>query len=300
MMYAATAVAEIKSKVAQSVERIRKESERSPKLVALLIGDDPVSRTYVDLKRKDCAEVGITSEVIDLSSYSKEEMPSKVVETLTTLNADSSVNAIIPQMPFDGKVGEELVFSTLSPDKDVDGLTPYSLGKLVRREYTLEGSLLPCTPKGVVLLARHYGVPIAGSDVAIVGRSVLVGEPVRKLFQDLNATSTCYHTGSKRLIERLREADIVVAASGRPPELFGSSGFRLSGKMVKEGCSVFSVGVRRDPKAEKMLFDIEISTLKGKCAFLTPNTGGVGAMTRACLLQNTVIATEIQMRKNAD
>jgi len=288
LMSAAPLASLAKQQVSQSVATLQKEHDVTPKLVALLIGKDPVSRTYVDLKRKDCAEVGILSEVVDLSS---EEISSKrILEIIKVLNDDSSVHAIIPQMPFSGKISEESVFSTLSPDKDVDGLTPFRLGKLIRSEYELEGSLLPCTPKGITLLYKYYAAPLEGSEVVIVGRGILVGEPLRKLLQDLNATVTCCHTKTRNLGQKLKEADIVVAASGRPPEIYGSRGFRLTGDMVKEGCTVVSVGVSKDPATGKMLFDIDSTSLKGKCAFLTPNTGGVGVMTRACLLQNTIIA----------
>lgn len=295
MMIAKPLAEKMKSQISIDVARIKKESDVTPKLVALLIGDDPVSRTYVDLKRKDCEEVGITSEVFDLSSFDKSESPKRVIEKIKELNDDRSVNAVIPQMPFSGKVPEETVFSSLSPDKDADGLTPYRLGKLMRTEYTIENALLPCTPKGAILLSKYYKMPIEGADVAIVGRSTLVGEPLRKLFQDLNATSTCYHTKSRNLEEKLRLADIVVAASGRPPELYGKSGFRLGGEDVKPGSSVISVGVRKDESTGKMLFDVDTGSLKGRCSYVTPNTGGIGVMTRVCLLQNTVTATRIQL-----
>jgi len=286
---------EMKSRIAGDVARIKKEFGITPKLVALLIGDDPVSRTYVDLKRKDCEEVGMTSEVIDLSHYDKGESSKRILDKVKELNDDRSVNAVIPQMPFSGKVSEETLFSTLSPDKDADGLTPYRLGKLLRTEYSIENALLPCTPKGAILLSKYYKVPIEGADVAIVGRSTLVGEPLRKLFQDLNATATCYHTKSRHLEEKLMESDIVVAASGRPPELYGKSGFRVVNESVKPGSCVISVGVRKDEGSGKMLFDVDTVSLKGKCSYLTPNTGGIGVMTRVCLLQNTITATRIQI-----
>jgi methylenetetrahydrofolate dehydrogenase (NADP+) / methenyltetrahydrofolate cyclohydrolase len=288
MMSASPLAAAVKEKVSNDVLRLKKEKGITPKLVALLIGSDPVSRTYVDLKKTDCAEVGILSEVRDLSSDQFSSLD--VIDALKELNDDPTVHAVIPQMPFSGKVAEEKVFSTLSPNKDVDGLTPYSLGKLVRSEYDLEGSLLPCTPKGSALLCKYYSVPFEGAEVAIIGRGILVGEPLRKLLQDLNATATCCHTKTRNLEGKLKAADVIVAASGRPPEIYGEKGFRLTGEMVKEGCTVISVGVRRDPSTSKMLFDIDLPSLKGKCKFLTPNTGGVGVMTRACLLQNTIIA----------
>lgn len=286
---------DIKSRTALAVGRIRQERNTTPKLVALLIGDDPVSRTYVNLKRKDCMEVGITSEVIDMSSFGQNESAKQILEKIRELNDDPSVNAIIPQMPFSGKVSEEAVFSTLDTDKDVDGLTPYRLGKLIRGDYDLENGLLPCTPKGIVLLSKYYNVQIESADIAIVGRSTLVGEPLRKLFQDFNGTSTCYHTKTKNLDDKLKEADIVVAASGRPPEIYGKSGFRVLHDTVKDGSTVISVGVRKDEKTGRMLYDVDTEGLKGKCSFLTPNTGAVGVMTRVCLLQNTLNATKIQL-----
>jgi len=290
MMIAAPLATSVKEAVGKDVLRLQKERNIAPKLVAFLIGKDPVSRTYVELKKKDCAEVGILSEVRDLSS--EEFSASDVLNAIKEANDDRTIHAIIPQMPFNGKVQEERVFSTLSPDKDVDGLTPFRLGKLIRSEYDLEGSLLPCTPKGITLLCQFYSVPLEGAEVVIVGRGVLVGEPLRKLLQDLNATVTCCHTKTKDLAGKLKSADLIVAASGRPPELYGEKGFRLNAEMVKEGCTAISVGVRKDPSSGKMLFDIDVSALKGKCSYLTPNTGGVGVMTRACLLQNTIVAAK--------
>ena len=298
IMRAEPLVSEMKARIREQVGELKRINGISPKLVALLIGRDPVSRTYVDLKRNDCADVGILSEVRDLSTLPKQEMRLRLLELLEELNSDASVSGVIPQMPFDGRASEEETFSILSPEKDVDGLTPFRLGKLMRKEYSLQTSLLPCTPKGIILLVRHYNVPVSGADVAIVGRSALVGEPLRKLFQDLDATATCYHTHSKHLKERVKEADIVVAASGRPPEIYGETGFRVSADMVKEGAVVIGVGVKKDENAGKMLFDVDTKSLRGHCSFITPNTGGVGAMTRAVLIQNTLIAAKFQAGKS--
>ena len=298
MMRAEPVVSRLKAEISERAVRIQKKIGRAPKLVALLIGNDPVSRTYVALKRSDCNEVGIQSEVLDLSNFGKEETPRIVLGKIKELNDDNTVDAIIPQMPFSGKISDEMVFSSLSPDKDVDGLTPFRLGKLLRGEYDLGKSLLPCTPKGIVLLLRHYGVKVEGADVGIVGRSTLVGEPVRKLLQDLGATATCYHTRTTNLLEKIAQSDIVVTAIGRPPEMYGQHGFRLVGNMVKTGSTVVSVGVRRDASTDKMLFDTETKSFKGICSFITPNTGGVGAMTRATLLQNSLNAANIRLGLN--
>jgi methylenetetrahydrofolate dehydrogenase (NADP+)/methenyltetrahydrofolate cyclohydrolase len=300
MMSAAPIVSKMKSEISGQVQLLKQKYKINPKLVALLIGNDPVSRTYVELKTKDGEDVGVSSEVIDLSSTPKEESSFKVLNVIRKLNEDSSVSGIIPQMPFDGKVKDEDVFSLLDPMKDVDGLTPYNLGKLMRKEYSLEKSLLPCTPKGIMLLLGYYKINLRGAEVAIIGRSALVGEPLRKLMQDQDATATCYHTHSRGWRRRIKEADVVVAASGRPPELYGASGFRLTGDMVKQGAVVVGVGVKRDPENNKMLFDVDTTSMKGICSFLTPNTGGVGAMTRAVLIQNTVIATGMQLEVQKD
>jgi methylenetetrahydrofolate dehydrogenase (NADP+) / methenyltetrahydrofolate cyclohydrolase len=279
-----------KKEIAARVSAILRESSHAPKLVAMLIGNDPVSRIYVGLKTKDCQDVGIESETLDLSMLPSDSMEAEVLAALERVNEDRSVSAVIPQMPFDGKIREEKVFSILSSKKDVDGLTPFNLGKLMRGEYSLSSSLLPCTPKGIMMLLDHYGVKLDGAEVAIIGRGILVGEPLKKLMQDRNATATCYHTRSKNMSRRIMEADIVVSASGRPPEIFGDKGFRLTGEMVREGSTVVGVGVAKDPTTGKSLFDVDTKSMKGKCSFVAPNTGGVGAMTRLALIENTVIA----------
>ncbi len=295
IMQAEPVVSEKKKEISALVSTITKETGRPPKLVAMLIGNDPVSRIYVELKKKDCEDVGILSEILDLSSVPADKVEMEVITALERLNRDETVSAVIPQMPFDGKIREEKVFSILSPQKDVDGLTPYNLGTLIRGEYGLNSSLLPCTPKGIMMLLRHYGVVMDGADAAIIGRGILVGEPLRKLLQDQNSTATCYHTHSKHMMQRIRDADLVIAGIGRPPEIYGNlRGFRLTGDMVKEGSTVVGVGVAKDPATGKSLFDVDTKSMKGKCNYLTPNTGGVGAMTRLALIENTVIASRIQ------
>src|SRR5579871_1754141 len=261
LMKAEPLASEMKDEISRQVAQLKKTTGITPKLVALLIGSDPVSRTYVSLKQKDCAEVGIESETLDLSGA--QISSEQVLDTVGRLNEDPTVHAIIPQMPFSGKVSEEALFSTLNPDKDVDGLTPFRLGKLSRGEYSLKDSLLPCTPKGITLLCQYYKVPLSGADVAIVGRGILVGEPLRKLLQDLNSTVICCHTKTKNLAAKLEDADIVVAASGRPPELYGDAGFRVGPGTVRAGSTVISVGVRKDEKTGKMLFDVDTAGLKG-------------------------------------
>jgi methylenetetrahydrofolate dehydrogenase (NADP+)/methenyltetrahydrofolate cyclohydrolase len=138
----------------------------------------------------------------------------------------------------------------------------------------------------------HFNIDVTGKDAIIVGRSALVGEPLRKLLQDKNATVTCTHRKTKNLFERLRKADIVVTAAGRPPELYQENAFRLSADMVKEGVIVISIGVRRDPATGKLVFDIDFEDVKEKAGYITPNTGSTGIMTRGMLLKNTIIAAK--------
>jgi methylenetetrahydrofolate dehydrogenase (NADP+)/methenyltetrahydrofolate cyclohydrolase len=166
------------------------------------------------------------------------------------------------------------------------------MGKLLLGEYSAKNSLIPCTPKGSMAILDHFGIDVAGKDAIIVGRSTLVGEPLRKLLQDRNATVTCTHRKTKNLVERLRKADIIVAAAGRPPELYQENAFRLSADMVKEGVIVISIGVRRDPATSKLVFDVDFEDVKDKAGYITPNTGSTGIMTRGMLLKNTISAAK--------
>ena len=261
-----------------------------PGLAAVVVGEDAISHTYVFFKQKDCKEVGINSEMFDLSKVNQKGREAKAIEVASELNNRNDVHGVIVQMPFPDFVSAEKIFNILSPEKDVDSLTPFRLGKLMRGEYTYDVDLLPCTPRGVVELLNYYKVGVAGKDVAIIGRSILVSNPLRKMLEDMKATVTCYHTKSKNLIEKIKQVDIVVSAAGRPPEMYGENSFRLTSGMVKDDAVVIGVGVRKDLKADKLYFDVDFDSMNGKVAFITPNIGGVGLMTRAMLLKNTIIA----------
>lgn len=283
---------QVTDKVRQDVKTLQEERGVTPGLAALLVGDDAVSQTYVSLKEKDCVNVGIKSTVYKMFDYPPEAREKEVLDLVRRLNSDPETHGILIQLPFPDFVDKEKVFESLSPQKDADGLTPYNLGKLLLGEYTMESSLIPCTPKGAMAILNHYGVDVSGKDVVIVGRSTLVGEPLRKLLQDRDATAVCTHRKTKNLGERLLEADIVVAAAGRPPELYRGDSFRLTADMVKEGVVVVGIGVRRDPATGKLVFDIDFDDVKSKASYITPNTGSTGLMTRGMLLQNTIIAAK--------
>ena len=280
---------EIKERIKSDVETLKKSGIK-PGLAAVVATEDAISHTYVFFKQQDCKEVGINSVMVDLSKTDPSIRESEAIRTLKELNSRKDIHGIITQMPFPDFIDTEKIFDTLSPDKDVDCLTPFGLGKLMRKEYTYDKSLLPCTPRGVVEMLNHYKIGVAGKDVAIIGRSVLVSNPLRKMLEDTDATVTCYHTKSKSLIEKIKQADIVVSAVGRPPEMYEENSFRLTGDMIKDGAVVVGVGVRKDMATDKLYFDVDFDSVNNKASFVTPNIGGVGLMTRAMLLNNTIIA----------
>ena len=278
--------------VKQDVKILQEEKDVTPGLAAILVGDDPVSQVYVSLKEKDCGKVGIKSTVYKMFDYPPKTRKKKVLDLIRKLNNDPETHGILIQLPFPDFVDKEKIFETLSPQKDADGLTPHNMGKLLLGEYSTKNSLIPCTPKGSMAILDHFGIDVAGKDAIIVGRSTLVGEPLRKLLQDRNATVTCTHRKTKNLVERLRKADIIVTAAGRPPELYQENAFRLSADMVKEGVIVISIGVRRDPVTSKLIFDVDFEDVKDKAGYITPNTGSIGIMTRGMLLKNTISAAK--------
>ena len=245
-----------------------------PGLGTVLVGDDPGSRTYVTLKHRDCAEIGVASLRYDLpASASQAEVQSVVVD----LNADPACTAFLVQQPTG--LDEFAILSAVDPVKDVDGLHPYNLGCLVLGHPAPE----PCTPAGIVELLRRYRVPLAGAHAVIIGRGLTVGRPLGLMLtrRSENATVTLCHTGTRDLAAEVRRADIVVAAAGRPG--------LVTADMVKPGAAVLDVGVSRVDG--KIAGDVaaDVADVAG---YVAPNPGGVGPMTRAMLLTNVVAAAE--------
>jgi methylenetetrahydrofolate dehydrogenase (NADP+)/methenyltetrahydrofolate cyclohydrolase len=247
-----------------------------PGLGTVLVGDDPGSRWYVNGKHKDCAEVGIESIRVDLPETASQQ---EIEEAVATLNADPACTGYIVQLPLPRGRDENRVLGLIDPAKDADGLHPTNLGWLVLGKE----APLPCTPAGIVELLRRHDVPIAGADVCVVGRGVTVGRPLGLLLtrRTENATVTLCHTGTVDLADHVRRADIVVAAAGVPGI--------ITGKMVKPGAAVLDVGVSRvDGKLAGDVAD-EVWDV---AAWVSPNPGGVGPMTRAMLLSNIVSMAE--------
>jgi methylenetetrahydrofolate dehydrogenase (NADP+)/methenyltetrahydrofolate cyclohydrolase len=271
------AAADIKAELTERVAALRARGV-VPGLGTVLVGDDPGSRWYVNGKHKDCAEVGIGSLRVDLPATASQE---EVEQAVRDLNADPACTGYIVQLPLPRHMDEHAVLGLIDPLKDADGLHPTNLGWLVLGK----AAPLPCTPFGIVELLRRNEVPIAGADVVVVGRGVTVGRPLGLLLtrRSENATVTLCHTGTRDLAKHVRQADIVVAAAGVPGI--------IRGDMVKPGAAVLDVGVSRVDG--KIAGDVA-PDVYDVAAWVSPNPGGVGPMTRAMLLANVVTAAEQQ------
>ena len=262
-----------------------KEQGITPGLAAVLVGDDPASQTYVNSKAKACEKLGLYSEVIRRPSSLAEADLKAIVHGL---NRNERIHGILVQSPLPKHIDELSVTLTIDPNKDVDGFHPHSVGMmLIGRPI-----LLPCTPHGIVKLLEYYEIDPAGKEVVVVGRSNIVGKPIAAILMQkapmANATVTVAHSRSTNLPEICRRADILIAAIGRPQT--------ITAEMVKEGAVVIDVGVNRvDDSSEKgyhLVGDVDFVTCKEKAAYITPVPGGVGPMTIAMLMSNTVRACE--------
>jgi methylenetetrahydrofolate dehydrogenase (NADP+)/methenyltetrahydrofolate cyclohydrolase len=249
---------------------------RRPGLGTLLVGDDPGSRWYVNAKHSDCAEVGIASIQRELPATATQD---DVLAVVGELNADPACTGYIVQLPLPKGIEQSTILEAMDPAKDADGLHPINLGRLV---LNVPGPL-PCTPVGIVELLRRYEVPIPGAEVVVIGRGITVGRPLGLLLtrRTENATVTLCHTGTRDLSAHVRSADIVVAAAGVPG--------LITADMVKSGAAVLDVGVSR--VNGKIAGDVAPDVVD-VAAYVAPNPGGVGPMTRAMLLQNVVLAAE--------
>ena len=274
---------QIRSEVAERVQALTQRGV-PPGLAAVLVGDDPASHLYVSAKQKDSADVGIRSERVELPAATSQ---SDVLAEMERLNADPAIHGIIVQLPLPEQVDELTVQRAVDPAKDVDGLNPMSVGLMVRGEPTF----LPATPFGIVELLHRSGIPTKGAEAVIIGRGMLVGMPLSIMLSQksprANATVTLCHTGTRNLIAHTLRADILVVASGRPRT--------VTGPMVKPGATVIDVGTNRDDDGT-LVGDVHFDQVKHVAGAITPVPGGVGPMTRAMLLVNTVTAAE---RSNA-
>lgn len=254
-----------------------------PGLAVVLVGNDPASQVYVGSKVKACAELGLYSQKWELPAETTQE---ELVELIHQLNADDRIHGILVQSPPPPHIDEEAVILNIDPRKDVDGFHPLNVAKLVLED--AEG-FVPCTPQGCMELLKAYGIETAGKHAVVIGRSMIVGKPMANLLvsKNANATVTIAHSRTKDLPALCRTADIIVAAVGRPE--------MVTADYVKEGAVVLDVGINRiadetRPRGYRIVGDVNFEDVKGKCAYITPVPGGVGPMTIALLMANTVKA----------
>lgn len=271
--------ADIRAGVAEKVKKL-KENGVEPCLAVILVGENPASVSYVTGKRKALAEAGIADRSVNLPESTTEEELLKIIDEL---NKDNDVDGILVQLPLPKHIDEDKVLLAIEPSKDVDGFHPVNVGNLMigRKGF------LPCTPHGIIVLLKTIGIETDGKHAVVIGRSNIVGKPVSMLLarKDVNCTVTICHTGTKNMAELTVQADIIVVASGRP--------HTLTKDMVKDGAVVIDVGVNRIPDSSKksgfrLTGDCDFDDLVEKTSFITPVPGGVGPMTIAMLIQNTL------------
>ena len=269
--------AQVKAEVAADVANLREKGVQ-PCLAVILVGENPASQTYVKGKEKDCAECGMESRVIRMPADSTQQ---QVLAQLAALAADEGIHGILVQLPLPEQINEQAVIAAIPPEKDVDGFTPVNVGRMMIGEKCF----LPCTPAGCMRMLESTGVEVTGKHAVVVGRSNIVGKPAAMLLLAKNATVTICHSKTADLPEVCRGADILVAAVGR-------AGF-ITSDMVKEGAVVIDVGINRNAEG-KLCGDVDFAAAAEKAGYITPVPGGVGLMTRAMLMVNTVEACRRQ------
>ena len=263
----------IREGLATKVVELGQKYGRTPKLVVILVGDDPGSVSYVTGKAKAADEVGIRNATLRFpETITEQELLAQVEE----LNQDEDVDGILVQLPLPKHIDENKVIATIAIEKDVDAFSPLSVARLWLKQPTIT----PCTPKGIIKLLKSTGIEIEGKEAVVIGRSNIVGLPVAKLLLDENATVTIAHSRTHNLAEVARRADILVVAIGRER--------LVTADMIKPGAVVIDVGVNRDSRNGKLCGDVDYEAAKEVAAYITPVPGGVGPMTIACLMENTV------------
>lgn len=272
---------EIRKSIQERVERL-KEQGLTPGLAVILVGENPASKTYVANKQKSCEAIGMYSELIKLPEDITEEA---LLDKIRTLNTRDDIHGILVQLPLPKHINEDAVIATIAADKDVDGFSPVSVGKMMLGQDTF----LPCTPFGVMKLLEYSNIEIAGKHAVIVGRSHIVGKPMGQLLLQKDATVTYTHSKTPDLPSFTKQADILIAAVGRPNF--------ITAEHVKEGAVVIDVGINRDEN-NKLCGDVDFAAVDGIASHITPVPGGVGPMTITMLLYNTVQSAENKLAQD--
>ena len=267
----------IRAELAERVAKLKAERNLTPRLSVILVGEDPASVTYTRMKKKACEAAGMISDLIELPADSTQE---QVKDVISRLNADPTVHGIMVQHPVPKHLDELDILSTVKVEKDVDGISAMSLGKLVLGT----ADYISCTPQGIVTLLETYDIPIRGAEAVIVGRSIILGKPVALALLERHATVTICHSRTKDLADVVRRADIVVAALGKPEF--------IKGDWIKEGAVVVDAGYNKVEGRDKDVGDVEFEAAAERASYITPVPGGVGPMTIAMLLTHTVKAAE--------
>ncbi|MFA5867030.1 MAG: bifunctional methylenetetrahydrofolate dehydrogenase/methenyltetrahydrofolate cyclohydrolase FolD [Actinomycetota bacterium] len=266
--------ADIRSEVAEGVAQLKKETGVTAGLAVIIVGEDPGSQIYVRNKEKACEETGIYSEKHELPADVSEE---ELITLVNRLNDDPNIHGLLVQLPLPKHIDEDRVIDTISVKKDVDGFTPVNVGNMLIGK----DCFLPCTPHGIIILLQRVGIDISGKDAVIVGRSNIVGKPAAILLMQNNATVTICHSRTKDLATHTGRADILVVGIGQPK--------MITADMVKEGAAVIDAGINRDAEG-KVVGDVDYDGVFGKVGAITPVPGGVGMMTVAMLMYNTLEA----------
>lgn len=272
--------AQLRQSIKEDVAARATKGLRQPGLAVVLVGSDPASQVYVGHKRKACAETGVLSKAFDLPADTSQ---TELLALIDQLNADDDIDGILVQLPLPDHLDEDAVITAISPYKDVDGFHPYNIGRLMQRKPILR----PCTPYGCAYLLEQTGETIAGKDAVVLGQSNIVGRPMAMELLMLGATVTICHSKTKDLAAKINAADIVVAAVGIPE--------MVQGEWIKEGAIVIDVGINRLETGErkgKLVGDVDYASAAQKASYITPVPGGVGPMTIAMLLKNTLQAAE--------
>jgi methylenetetrahydrofolate dehydrogenase (NADP+)/methenyltetrahydrofolate cyclohydrolase len=269
----------IREEIKAETERMEAKHGIVPGLAVILVGNDPASEVYVRNKKNDCEKVGFYSEVIHLP---EETSADTILEHIRKLNNTETIDGILVQMPLPGHLESASILNAIRPHKDVDGLHPVNLGRLLSGQPCME----PCTPKGVMRMLDSIGYEVEGKRAVVVGRSVLVGKPIAMMLMARNATVTMCHSRTRNLPEVCAEADILIAATGRAE--------MIDETYVKDGAVVIDVGISRMGK--KLTGDVAFDRVAEKAGWITPVPGGVGPMTRAMLLVNTLQAAKLRVQ----
>ena len=268
--------ASLRQQIAQRVAERRQRGLRAPGLAVILVGNDPASEVYVSHKRKDCEEVGFMSKAYDLPASTSQ---AELLSLIDSLNDAAEIDGILVQLPLPAHLDASQLLERIRPDKDVDGFHPYNVGRLAQRIPLLR----PCTPKGIMTLLESTGADLHGMHAVIVGASNIVGRPMALELLLAGCTVTVTHRFTKDLPGHLASADLVVVAAGKPG--------LVKGEWIKQGAIVIDVGINRQADG-KLIGDVVFDTALPRAGWITPVPGGVGPMTRACLLENTLYAAE--------